>query len=86
MVEDNFIWRKVSKKDREKIKQEAKEIMDSFSEKISSLKNLKELLVEEEVGERKEKEGKSCDNSFREKMFVNAPCEDGFIIAEKKSW
>ena len=87
MVDSEFVWRKVSEKDKEKIKKDAKKIMGSFSAKISGLKNFKEFLTEREGGEREEKEGKSCDSSFRKSMFENAPNKKGdFIVAEKKSW
>lgn len=78
--------------DLEKIKTDAKKIIDSFSEKLSGVKvpdqnqgstppiNRKEY-------ERKEGEGKDCDNDFKKIMFENAPNKHGdFILGEKKKW
>ena len=86
---DNFLFHKVSEKEREEIKREAKRIMDSFSKKLGRIdsKKLKEFLIERKQSDRQEEEGK-CDNNFsREIMFENAPNKnDDFIVAEKGSW
>ena len=84
----DFLWHSVSEKEKEDIKKEAKSIMDSFSNKLSVIKEkISEPIIEREEFEREEGEGNSCDEDFRERMFENAPNKSGdFIIAEKKKW
>jgi len=74
--------------DLEKIKADAKKIIDSFSEKLSHVKVLdKEPIIERKDFERKEGDGENCDNDFKKIMFENAPNKDGdFIVGEKKKW
>ncbi len=83
----DFLWHKVSEKEKEEIKKQAKSIIDSFSLKLSRVdKKMEEPLIEREEGEREEGEGKDSDFS-REIMFENAPhTSKNFIIAEKKKW
>jgi Asp-tRNA(Asn)/Glu-tRNA(Gln) amidotransferase C subunit len=83
----DFLWRKVSEKEKEDIKKQAKSIMDSFSKKLSKIdKKISEPLIEREKGEREECE--KCKEDFsREIMFENAPEKNkDFIIGEKKGW
>jgi len=83
----DFLWRKVSEKERQEIKKQAKAIMNDFSKKLSKIdKKMEESLIERAEGEREE--GKKCDKDFsREIMFENAPEKNkDFIITEKKSW
>ena len=83
---DSFLWHKVSEKEKQKIKKQAKAIMDSFSRKLSKVdKKMAESLVERAEGEREE--GGECEEIDRKIMFDNAPEKnDNFIIAEKKGW
>ena len=73
---------------KEDIKREAKNIMDSFSRKLASVKEkISESKVEREEFERVENEGNECDDDFRKRMFENTPNKNtDFILAEKKSW
>ena len=83
----NYLWHKVSEKEKIEIKKQAKLILNSFSKKLSGIdKNLKESFIERDKGEREEGEVK--DDSFsRDIMFENAPNKNkDFIIAEKKEW
>ena len=84
----DFLFHKVSEKEKEAIKKQAKGIMDKFSEKLSKVgKKISEPLIYREEFEREEKEGKESNFDFRERMFVNAPRKNkDFIIAEKKKW
>jgi len=85
MVND-FLFHKVSEKEREEIKKEAKGIMDSFSRKLDKLKLREDVFIERENCERQEGERKGCSID-REIMFENAPEKnDGFIVGEKKKW
>lgn len=72
--------------DAEKIKAQAKGIMDDF---VKALDRIKE--VKEEFGaERKEatrKAGKSEFPGFRERALSNAPKrKDNYFLTEKKRW
>jgi len=84
----DFLFHKVSESEKEKIKKEAKEIMDSFSKKLSKIdKKMKEPFIERPNGERQEGEGIEGDKDFKKRMFSNAPEKnDDFIIAERKKW
>ena len=85
----DFLFHKVSDKEREEIKKEAKSIMDNFSEKLSKVKDkISEPLIERDKFEREEKSStKNVETDFRKRMFENAPNKNSdFIIAEKKKW
>jgi len=85
----DFLFHKVSEEEKEKIKKEAKGIMDSFSEKLNKIdsKKLEEPLIEREDFERNEGEGKEGDKDFRNRMFDNVSNKNkDFIIVEKKGW
>jgi len=84
----DFLFHKVTDKEREEIKKQAKKILDDFSEELSKAgKSVGESLIERGTCERAEGSAE-CDNSFsREKMFENAPEKnENFIIGEKKRW
>ena len=85
---EDFLFHNLSEDKKNQIKQQAKAILQSFSEKISKVKVPDdEPAIERKNYEREEGNGKSCDNSFRKIMFDNAPSKsDQFIIAEKKKW
>lgn len=89
MLKESALWSRVSEKEKEEIKQEARKIMDSFSEALESVKEeVGEAFVDRENDRRAEKEGgEKCDEEFREIMFDNAPKKNkDFIIAEKGEW
>ena len=75
-------------KEAEKIKEEARKLLEKFSRALEGVKaDKEEWNVERESDRRREKEGKKCDNDFRKILFENAPQKDSdFIIAEKKTW
>ena len=83
----DFLFHELSEKEKEEIRKQAKEIMDSFSEKISKVK-----LDSEEIGiirDKSEREENSveCENIDREIMFENAPQKNkDFIVGEKGGW
>jgi len=83
----DFLWHKVSEKEKEDIKKQAKDIMDSFSRRLSKLKvSVDEPIIEREKCERVESSGK-CEDLDKDIMFDNAPSKNkDFIIAEKKKW
>jgi len=84
----DFLWHKVSEKEKQEIQEQAKKIMDSFSIKLSGIKEeLEDSSVERDFGERAENDGKTDENFSKEIMFKNAKVKNkDFIIAEKKEW
>ncbi|MFQ5531646.1 MAG: hypothetical protein ACE5ES_03470 [Candidatus Nanoarchaeia archaeon] len=84
----DFLFHKVSDKEKEGIRKEAKQIMDRFSKKLSKIpvSKLKGSLVERDVSERPEGLEKPAEID-RKIMFENAPEKnDDFIFGEKKKW
>ena len=84
----DFLFHKVSEKEKEEIRKEAKEIMDSFSKKLSKVKEkIPEPLIERDEREREEGKAKEKESNFRSRIFENAPNKNkDFILAEKKKW
>ncbi len=84
----DFLFHKVSDEEKEKIKRQAKEILDKFSEKLSAVdKKTADVSIERAVSERAEGGGKNPDEDFRKRVLENAPNKsDDFILGEKKSW
>lgn len=85
---DDFLFHKVGEEEKEEIRSEAKEIMDSFSRKLSKIdKKVKEPLIEKEEFEREEGNPRRGDDDFRELMLENAPNKSkDFILGGKKTW
>ena len=84
----DFLWHKVSEKEKEEIRKQAKSIMDSFSHKLSSIdKKIPDMKIRREKGEREEGAHAACNELDREIMFENAPNSNrDFIVGEKKTW
>ncbi|VVB82798.1 Uncharacterised protein [uncultured archaeon] len=83
----DFLWRQMSDKEKEDVKKQVDSIIDSFSKKLSTLKEKIEVdnSIERENFERSE-DGKPLEISKRI-MFENAPeSNKDFIIGEKKKW
>jgi hypothetical protein len=93
----DFLFHKISEKEKEEIKKQVDSILNSFSTKLSN-GNLQRVLnsssnptevdsfIEREEFERKE-QGKQDESFSREIMFENAPEKNkDAIIAEKKKW
>jgi predicted Asp-tRNA(Asn)/Glu-tRNA(Gln) amidotransferase subunit C len=84
----DFLWRKVSKDEEEKIKKEAKLILDKFSKALERV----EKEIKSSSGVKRDKslreESKTEKNpEFRKLFFKNAPKTEGDdIIAERGSW
>lgn len=83
----DFLFHKVSKAEKTKIKAEAKAILDNFSKKLSKIdKKIPEQTIERQESERQEKT-KRKEKFSRKIMFENAPEKNkDFLIAEKKKW
>ncbi|HLC54003.1 MAG TPA: hypothetical protein VJK07_00045 [Candidatus Nanoarchaeia archaeon] len=77
----------VTESQKEAIRKEAREILESFAK---TLEKAKVPAKKEDVGGegvRKEGNGMKCDDDFRKRMFENAPRKDkDCIIAEKGAW
>jgi len=88
----DFLWHKVSEKEKKDIQKQAKSIMESFSKKLAKVPEIdkisaEDICVERPEGEREEGSGKKRDEEFRKIMFENAPEKNSdFIIAEKGGW
>lgn len=85
---EDFLYHKLSEEEKEKVKREAKKMLDSFSDKISKVKvPEEEPAIKRDNFEREEDDGRECDKSFRKIMFNNAPNKsEDFIITETKKW
>lgn len=88
---ESALWRKVSEQEKEKIKEQAKQIMDSFASALKPLE--KEAEAEEASVEREEfareesQEQEKAGSEFRNIIFKNAKKKDeNCIIAEKGEW
>jgi hypothetical protein len=82
----DFLWHKVSEKEKEEIEKEVKFMIEGFSKKLSKIGQVPESSIERGEGDKEEKT--ECDENFsREIMFKNAPEKNkDFIISEKKKW
>ncbi len=82
----DLLWHKVSEKEREEIREQAKRIMKDFSKKLDKVRGeLREHATEETNFGREE--GGNPVKIDRKTMFENAPKKNkDFIIAEKAKW
>ena len=73
--------------DEEKIRRQAKAVMDDFIKALDKIGDISgEVGIERDEMTRVAKPNKP-DSDFRERMLKNAPKkDDSHIIAEKKSW
>jgi Asp-tRNA(Asn)/Glu-tRNA(Gln) amidotransferase C subunit len=82
---NEFTWHKVDEKEKEQIKNKAKEIMDSFSKKVGEVS-----LEDKNFKIREKSRRKEFDSGYkinREIMFSNAKEKNkDFIISETKKW
>jgi len=94
---ENFKWHKVTDKEKEEIKKDAKKLLTEFASKLTSIKVPEGHFApqeagyigwcENESGQREEGDGWNTDPDFRDLMFLNAPfVEDETIVAEKGGW
>jgi Asp-tRNA(Asn)/Glu-tRNA(Gln) amidotransferase C subunit len=74
-------------KEVEKIREEARVLLEKFSKALECVDSGIESNVERPNDRRKDGEGVVCDENFRKILLENAPAhDDNFIIAEKKTW
>ncbi len=82
---NEFTWHKVDEKEKEQIKEKAKEIMDCFSKKVG------EVTLEDKNFKIRENSRRTDFNLNpkinREIMFSNAKEKNNdFILSERKKW
>jgi Asp-tRNA(Asn)/Glu-tRNA(Gln) amidotransferase C subunit len=85
---DGFLWKKVSESEMLEIKKQAKDIMNSFSDKLGKidLTKIKDVSSQNNCGFREEGDFSKIDID-RKIMFDNAPKKnENFIIGEKGDW
>jgi len=72
---------------QEKIKEQAREILDKFASALASVEKetKEEIGVERDEFERQEGEGEDC--KFKKELLKNAPeKDDDFVIVERGDW
>jgi Asp-tRNA(Asn)/Glu-tRNA(Gln) amidotransferase C subunit len=85
-MEENALWHRVSEKEKEEIRLQAKRIMEEFANKLEKIK-VDEDVFELGEGMRQESEPWKTPREFRDTMFANAPLvENDAIVAEKGGW
>lgn len=85
---DNFLWHKISKEEQERIKKEAKTIMDNFAGALEKVEEeaSDDFSVKRKFQARKETRAHS-KKEFRDIFFENAHSKSqDYIKAEKGKW
>jgi len=83
----DFLWHRVSEKEKEGIKNQAKEIMDSFEKELKKVESQKVELGVMRKEQLRDETKVENDYDFRKRFLENAPSKDGDLIkAEKGSW
>lgn len=84
----DYLWHKVTKEEQEKIKKEAKEILDKFSNALEKAEGeIKDLKGVQRKSQTREENKTEINKDFRKAFFKNAPRKDeDFLIAEKGAW
>ena len=73
--------------DREKIRKQAKHIMDNFIKALDKAESVKREFGSERKCSMRAEIKKDKDPDFRKRMFMNAPKKrDDFFVMEKKDW
>jgi predicted Asp-tRNA(Asn)/Glu-tRNA(Gln) amidotransferase subunit C len=75
--------------DKESIRKESKEMLDSFAKALEAVEKEKDVdsYVDREEFERKERDGKDSNPGFKKRLLENAPKKDNnSIITERGSW
>ncbi len=71
----------------DKIKKQAKKIMDEFISALKKVPKIKEEFGQERKQFSRETEKSEYSKEFKERMLKNAPkTKDNQIVAEKKRW
>lgn len=75
--------------DKEKIKKEAKQILDKFASALARVekKAKGDFYVDREEFERSEGSGKECESDFKKNLLKNAPeADEDFVLTERGKW
>jgi hypothetical protein len=73
--------------DEEKIRKEAKQIMDDFMSALDKVEEVKEEFGTKRAVSKRKPSKSRYGVEFKERMLKNAPkVEDSCIVAEKKKW
>ena len=73
--------------DEEKIKKQAKKIMDEFISALNKVPEIKEEFGQERKQFTRESAKSEYGKEFKERMLKNAPkVKDGQLVMEKKRW
>ena len=82
----NSLWHEVTEKEKEKIRQDSKKLLNEFASKLSKIK-APEGHSGDKTETREEGNGWSTDPEFQNITFSNAPLvKDNSIVAEKGTW
>jgi len=79
----------VSDIEKEKIREEARALLESFAKKLEKIRlpDEKKEKVLKNSGMREEGQGEETNSDFKKRFLDNAPSvEDDKIVAEKKKW
>lgn len=83
----SYLWRKLSDKEKEEIKEQARELILNFGDTIEKLPDIEESFVERDKDVREELNGEDDNNFDKQIALDNAPKTEGnCIVAEKGSW
>ena len=83
----DFLWHRVSEKEREDIKKQAKEIMSSFEKELKKVESEKAELGVKRKEQLRDETKTETNPDFKKRFLDNAPNKDGDLIkAEKGSW
>lgn len=86
----DYLWHQVSEEEKQKIKKEAKQIMDSFAkalERVEKKETKSKGLVKRQSQTRKETKTQKSASAFKKLFFENAPQKEGNLVkAEKGGW
>ena len=75
------------KMDQEKVKEEAKQIMDNFMDALKDAELEEEFILERKECMREEGDSADLDEDFRQRFLSNAPKVNGnAIVANKGKW
>jgi len=73
--------------DEEKIRKEAKALMDKFMAALDAAEDVKEEVGIERSDSTRDAEKCELTEGFPERMLKNAPArKDRYVVAEKKKW
>ena len=84
----DFLWHKVTEKEKEEIKQQAKEMMNSFEKELKKVESEKVAIAGVERSHQlRDEKAAYCEPEFRKLFFDNVPQKEGdFLSAEKGKW